>query len=149
MDSAKSLAGSSQNDRLGPHSLRHLQGARVRHGHVLRHQVALRPGQEEGGEPARAAHCQRQDRCRLRSEEHTSELQSPCNLVCRLLLEKKQKSGELYDENNLVSDYSSRDLAYIQQKKIWNVSNDLSESIKIQEQLNAKAQLLTPCKIAE
>src|SRR5256885_2956261 len=27
-----------------------------------------------------------------RSEEHTSELQSPCNLVCRLLLEKK-KSG--------------------------------------------------------
>src|SRR5256885_9981412 len=28
----------------------------------------------------------------LRSEEHTSELQSPCNLVCRLLLEKKNKS---------------------------------------------------------
>src|SRR5205807_7966995 len=27
---------------------------------------------------------------RVRSEEHTSELQSPCNLVCRLLLEKKQ-----------------------------------------------------------
>src|SRR5256885_10074711 len=26
-----------------------------------------------------------------RSEEHTSELQSPCNLVCRLLLEKKHK----------------------------------------------------------
>src|SRR5256885_11198590 len=26
---------------------------------------------------------------KLRSEEHTSELQSPCNLVCRLLLEKK------------------------------------------------------------
>src|SRR2546426_5661041 len=29
-----------------------------------------------------------------RSEEHTSELQSPCNLVCRLLLEKKKKSSE-------------------------------------------------------
>src|SRR2546426_1303565 len=29
---------------------------------------------------------------RWRSEEHTSELQSPCNLVCRLLLEKKKKS---------------------------------------------------------
>src|SRR3989454_12113234 len=28
---------------------------------------------------------------RERSEEHTSELQSPCNLVCRLLLEKKKK----------------------------------------------------------
>src|SRR5256885_10165720 len=30
-----------------------------------------------------------------RSEEHTSELQSPCNLVCRLLLEKKKKFTEL------------------------------------------------------
>src|SRR2546426_7434744 len=28
-----------------------------------------------------------------RSEEHTSELQSPCNLVCRLLLEKKKTEG--------------------------------------------------------
>src|SRR2546426_3868349 len=28
----------------------------------------------------------------LRSEEHTSELQSPCNLVCRLLLEKKKNT---------------------------------------------------------
>src|SRR5256885_11324601 len=31
----------------------------------------------------------------LRSEEHTSELQSPCNLVCRLLLEKKKKHPRL------------------------------------------------------
>src|SRR5256885_2808116 len=30
-----------------------------------------------------------------RSEEHTSELQSPCNLVCRLLLEKKKKNDLL------------------------------------------------------
>src|SRR2546426_4869617 len=30
----------------------------------------------------------------VRSEEHTSELQSPCNLVCRLLLEKKKKKQE-------------------------------------------------------
>src|SRR5256885_10855685 len=30
-------------------------------------------------------------RTSLRSEEHTSELQSPCNLVCRLLLEKKKQ----------------------------------------------------------
>src|SRR3989454_3152713 len=29
-----------------------------------------------------------------RSEEHTSELQSPCNLVCRLLLEKKNKTEQ-------------------------------------------------------
>src|SRR5256885_12107791 len=31
---------------------------------------------------------------RLRSEEHTSELQSPCNLVCRLLLEKKKANNK-------------------------------------------------------
>src|SRR3989454_8949613 len=30
----------------------------------------------------------------VRSEEHTSELQSPCNLVCRLLLEKKKKKSK-------------------------------------------------------
>src|SRR5256885_9971099 len=33
----------------------------------------------------------RTGRAAERSEEHTSELQSPCNLVCRLLLEKKKK----------------------------------------------------------
>src|SRR2546426_7131998 len=32
-----------------------------------------------------------------RSEEHTSELQSPCNLVCRLLLEKKKKNKQHSD----------------------------------------------------
>src|SRR2546426_12106148 len=32
-------------------------------------------------------------RLAARSEEHTSELQSPCNLVCRLLLEKKKKNA--------------------------------------------------------
>src|SRR5256885_9749470 len=31
-----------------------------------------------------------------RSEEHTSELQSPCNLVCRLLLEKKKKNSSAH-----------------------------------------------------
>src|SRR5256885_16724140 len=39
--------------------------------------------------PARA-----HERVEKRSEEHTSELQSPCNLVCRLLLEKKKNSSE-------------------------------------------------------
>src|SRR2546426_3586328 len=34
-----------------------------------------------------------------RSEEHTSELQSPCNLVCRLLLEKKKnQTDNLYEQ---------------------------------------------------
>src|SRR2546426_4296254 len=37
-----------------------------------------------------------------RSEEHTSELQSPCNLVCRLLLEKKKKNmiSAIYNRKN-------------------------------------------------
>src|SRR2546426_6502583 len=35
----------------------------------------------------------------LRSEEHTSELQSPCNLVCRLLLEKKKQRIPLVTRN--------------------------------------------------
>src|SRR5256885_8407598 len=34
-------------------------------------------------------------RARERSEEHTSELQSPCNLVCRLLLEKKKTEDRI------------------------------------------------------
>src|SRR2546426_6767386 len=35
-----------------------------------------------------------------RSEEHTSELQSPCNLVCRLLLEKKKKLQQIIDDQS-------------------------------------------------
>src|SRR5256885_10040047 len=39
----------------------------------------------------------------VRSEEHTSELQSPCNLVCRLLLEKKKSEhGDDYDTNSVL-----------------------------------------------
>src|SRR2546426_7893559 len=37
----------------------------------------------------------RQAAAGARSEEHTSELQSPCNLVCRLLLEKKKKKIDI------------------------------------------------------
>src|SRR2546427_4205836 len=37
-----------------------------------------------------------------RSEEHTSELQSQSNLVCRLLLEKKKHTSELQSQSNLV-----------------------------------------------
>src|SRR2546426_5292978 len=36
-----------------------------------------------------------------RSEEHTSELQSPCNLVCRLLLEKKKKKKNNHCSNRI------------------------------------------------
>src|SRR5256885_10791673 len=45
----------------------------------------------------------------LRSEEHTSELQSPCNLVCRLLLEKKKKLDPNSAPN--VTDMTSRTLS--------------------------------------
>src|SRR5207248_10279956 len=49
-----------------------------------RRACATRAGRRgDGGRPARVAHA--------RSEEHTSELQSPYDLVCRLLLEKKKK----------------------------------------------------------
>src|SRR5256885_9404748 len=45
----------------------------------------------------KAAHHQHSPGCQggnqRRSEEHTSELQSPCNLVCRLLLEKKKNNS--------------------------------------------------------
>src|SRR2546426_7277896 len=44
----------------------------------------------KGGGLYRSAGRRRQGR----SEEHTSELQSPCNLVCRLLLEKKKKESK-------------------------------------------------------
>src|SRR5256885_10230755 len=39
---------------------------------------------------------------RMRSEEHTSELQSPCNLVCRLLLEKKKKNTKYHTVDIIV-----------------------------------------------
>src|SRR5256885_13116965 len=52
------------------------------HGPRLLHHAAARPI-----EPGVV--CHRHDE---RSEEHTSELQSPCNLVCRLLLEKKNQA---------------------------------------------------------
>src|SRR6478735_11388998 len=51
----------------------------------------FRSGQFRRTAAARRAD-EREDGGRARSEEHTSELQSPCNLVCRLLLEKKKKT---------------------------------------------------------
>src|SRR2546426_8093626 len=49
-----------------------------------------------------------------RSEEHTSELQSPCNLVCRLLLEKKKKDRRYVPLCTKPTDPStcSTDIAY-------------------------------------
>src|SRR5256885_6355440 len=61
----RSVAGAQQNQR----------------GHG---EACGRPHRRDGGPDCRR--CGRPQR----SEEHTSELQSPCNLVCRLLLEKKK-----------------------------------------------------------
>src|SRR5256885_14917090 len=53
--------------------------------------LALRERHEGMGEEIGAVLLQQGVQLSGRSEEHTSELQSPCNLVCRLLLEKKKK----------------------------------------------------------
>src|SRR2546427_6929008 len=57
-----------------------------------------------GDRPAAAGAGAGVQTCALRSEEHTSELQSPCNLVCRLLLEKKKEKwtnfGDCIQRNN-------------------------------------------------
>src|SRR2546426_7482966 len=47
----------------------------------------------------------------VRSEEHTSELQSPCNLVCRLLLEKK-KNKELNFYIHCTTQFASVNVRY-------------------------------------
>src|SRR5256885_8763217 len=47
------------------------------------------------------AHAQHTPPAKSRSEEHTSELQSPCNLVCRLLLEKK--NNHLHGSDSVVA----------------------------------------------
>src|SRR5256885_6450682 len=51
------------------------------------------------GSPARP-----RDERSIRSEEHTSELQSPCNLVCRLLLEKKNNNDTTDDHIGVAPD---------------------------------------------
>src|SRR2546421_6862806 len=56
--------------------------------------VTLRKFDEVGLDPGR-----QQSRAIRRSEEHTSELQSRSDLVCRLLLEKKKQSDELHIES--------------------------------------------------
>src|SRR2546426_9161801 len=63
-------------------------GGRARQGARPDPRAHERRGPERRDARRAGEHATGQDR---RSEEHTSELQSPCNLVCRLLLEKKKK----------------------------------------------------------
>src|SRR5437762_5746324 len=69
----------------------------------------IRIGNDDGGRHERIALARlllqmlrqpARQRDRVRSEEHTSELQSPMYLVCRLLLEKKKKNHISYTYNN-------------------------------------------------
>src|SRR5256885_12362189 len=66
----------------------------------LPRQVQPAQGRRPGRRDRRAAGA-------ARSEEHTSELQSPCNLVCRLLLEKKKPSKTIYVCNDSLSTAAS------------------------------------------
>src|SRR5438132_10532031 len=61
--------------------------------------VAARATDEHSVEGATRGDAHLDDRARLRSEEHTSELQSHSDLVCRLLLEKKKHSMIRSKEN--------------------------------------------------
>src|SRR5256885_12885638 len=73
------------------HSRRNITGRPLRilgaGGKVTRRAGRANP---DGLHGAYSAGPRRTMRIVVRSEEHTSELQSPCNLVCRLLLEKKK-----------------------------------------------------------
>src|SRR5256885_4271657 len=71
---------------------RHLHGPVARHLLVDLRGFAIGLGHHGGlAAVGLQADLQRKGQCaQVRSEEHTSELQSPCNLVCRLLLEKKK-----------------------------------------------------------
>src|SRR2546426_8254590 len=76
--------------------LRSRRRGRMRSPWALRAQVASGP-QIDRSHSANVPRCSASfsdatfDSSSMRSEEHTSELQSPCNLVCRLLLEKKKE----------------------------------------------------------
>src|SRR2546422_8048069 len=64
-----------------------------RERHLRRVQIEQGPREADAGVPGTECHHA------LRSEEHTSELQSRLHLVCRLLLEKKKKTHTLYIEH--------------------------------------------------
>src|SRR2546430_13417601 len=61
-------------------------------------------------------HCQ----CRRRSEEHTSELQSQSNLVCRLLLEKKKTNSNNAQSYNVTAYIDQHTKTYIQEPYLSN-----------------------------
>src|SRR5256885_17156448 len=79
-----------QADRGEPAAVAHHAGQRRLHLREDLIGVAAGRRREEARQQLVQLHLVRRDLMLDRSEEHTSELQSPCNLVCRLLLEKKK-----------------------------------------------------------
>src|SRR5258708_25335261 len=80
--------------RLAEHCQQRLQYRHLGDGDVfvdVRHRCVAYPQGPTSGAGGSAMDWNRIRRTLLRSEEHTSELQSPDHLVCRLLLEKKKK----------------------------------------------------------
>src|SRR5207237_5373728 len=75
-----------------------LEAEEVRFSELVQPQLGL--GFQDAGPLARRDQ-QRKDSCQGRSEEHTSELQSHLNLVCRLLLEKKKKNTKTKTQSRL------------------------------------------------
>src|ERR1039457_6746850 len=61
-----------------------------------------------------------------RSEEHTSELQSPCNLVCRLLLEKKTPNATNRCVASLRTALHARAYARPREGRRWGASADVA-----------------------
>src|SRR5256885_9590392 len=57
------------------------------------------------------------DAAGTRSEEHTSELQSPCNLVCRLLLEKKKREEQTSRRRRATATNHS-DIAHVRVRRV-------------------------------
>src|SRR6516162_9799888 len=71
-----------------------------------------------------------------RSEEHTSELQSPCNLVCRLLLEKKKKNAE--------SDESKKSIDNDEDKRLPASKMNNEQKAKLDALLKSYANRMPP-----
>src|SRR2546426_6182861 len=97
MSAGKSPAAKSFHDRADAFFVRsdRIRGhTRPRHwwhqGHGRGYRAAPRCWRRDGGDHGTVTAAGRAGSGR--SEEHTSELQSPCNLVCRLLLEKKKSA---------------------------------------------------------
>src|SRR5690348_18042162 len=76
-------------------------------GELLDAAVVGRPAGREGARAAGEAR-QRAQAGQARSEEHTSELQSPVHLVCRLLLEKKKQNKKARRSSKLQDDKSPK-----------------------------------------